>query len=381
MSKSVETLPLLSPSPGTTRELVVHRYGTPGKGPKAYFQAALHSDEYPPLLVMHHLVRLLDDAANRGDILGEIVAVPVANPIGLGQQLNGYHVGRYEFDAGGNFNRSWPDFSDGVTEAVAGRLGGDAAENVLIIREALIAEAAALPVRTEFDSLRKALISLSIDADMVFDLHCDLEAEMHLYASSRHGEQVAGLGRDLATTVVLLEGAPGGTPFDEANAGLWWKLRDRIEGDYPFPNACFSVTVEHRGRADVSDDLAAADARGLFAHLQRHGVIAGDPGPLPEALCEPTPLEGCDVMHAPAAGIIAYHKKLGDHVEKGEAIADLIDLMALDPGQARTPLVSRTSGRIFSMLIENLVRPGTVICKIAGAQPLEHRKEGNLLED
>jgi len=381
MSKSIKILPLLSPSPGTTRELVVHRYGTAGNGPKAYLQAALHSDEYPPLLVMHHLVRLLDDAANRGDILGEIIAVPVANPIGLGQQLNGYHVGRYEFDAGGNFNRNWPDFSDGVAKAVAGRLGGDAVENVLIIREALIAEAANMQTRTEFDSLRKALISLSIDADMVFDLHCDLEAEMHLYASSRHGERVAELGRDMAATVVLLEHSPGGTPFDEANAGLWWKLRDKIEGDYPFPDACFAVTVEHRGRADVSDDFAAADARALFAHLQRQGVIAGDPGPLPEALCEPTPLEGCDVIHAPAAGIIAYHKKLGDHVEEGEVIADLIDLMALDPGQARSPIISRTSGRIFSMLIENLVRPGTVICKVAGVCPLEHRKDGDLLED
>ena len=381
MSKTVETLRLLSPSPGTTRELVVHRYGTPNSGPKAYFQAALHSDEYPPLLVMHHLVGLLDDAANRGDILGEIIAVPVANPIGLGQQLNGYHVGRYEFDAGGNFNRNWPDFSDGVAKAVAGRLGGDAVENVLIIREALLGEVANMQTRTEFDSLRKALIGLSIDADMVFDLHCDMEAEMHLYASTRHREQVAELGRDLATTVVLLEQTPGGNPFDEANSGLWWKLRDKIEGDYPFPDACFSVTVEHRGRADVSDDLAAADARALFAHLQRQGVVAGDPGPLPDALCEPTPLEGCDVIHAPAAGIIAYHKKLGDYVEEGDLVADLIDLMARDPGQARTPIISRTSGRIFSLLIENLVRPGTVICKIAGAHSLDHRQNGNLLED
>lgn len=380
MRKSVETLTLVSPSPGTTRELVVHRYGKAGNGPKAYFQAALHSDEYPPLLVMHHLVRLLDDAAGRGDILGEIIAVPVANPIGLGQQLNGYHVGRYEFDNGGNFNRNWPDFSDGVREAVAGRLGGDAEENVLIIREALIAEVANMPTKTEFDSLRKVLLGLSIDADMVFDLHCDLEAEMHLYAASQHRERVAQLGCDMAATVVLLEKSPGGKPFDEANAGLWWKLRDKIDGDYPFPDACFAVTVEHRGRADVSDDLAAADARALFAHLQRQGVVAGDPGPLPDALCQPTPLEGCDVIHAPMAGIIAYHKKPGDSVAEGEVVADLIDLMAADPGQARTPIISRTSGRLFSSLIEKLVRPGTVICKIAGSHPLEHRKSGNLLE-
>ena len=380
MSKSIETIRLLSPSPGTTRELLVHHYGIAGEGPKAYFQAALHSDEYPGLLVMHHLVRLLDEAAAKGDILGQIVAVPIANPVGLGQQLNGYHVGRYEFDAGGNFNRDWPDFTDGVLAAVDGRLGGEAKENVFVIREALLAEAAAMETKTEFDSLRKALISLSIDADMVFDLHCDLEAEMHLYASVRHREQVSQLACDLHAPVILLEETPGGAPFDESNAGFWWKLRDKISGDYPFPDACFAVTVELRGRADVYDDLAMADAKALFAHLQRQGIIAGDPGPLPAPEGEPTPLDGCDVIHAKVAGIVAYHKKLGDWVKTGDVIADLVDLTAPDPKTARTPIVSGTNGRFFTQVTDKLVRPGTVICKIAGAEKLAHRKSGSLLE-
>ena len=380
MSKTIETITLLSPSPGTTRELRVHRYGTPGAGPKAYFQAALHSDEYPGLLVMHHLVRMLNAASEKGDIIGEIVAVPVANPIGLGQQLNGYHVGRYEFDTGGNFNRDWPDFTDGVVEAVDGRLGGDAEENISVIREALRAQAATFEVKTEFDSLRKALIGLSIDADMVFDLHCDLEAELHLYASVRHREQTIQLACDLRAPVILLEETPGGAPFDESNAGVWWKLRDKISGDYPFPDACFAVTVELRGEPDVYDDMAMADAEALFAHLQRQGVIAGDPGPLPAPEGEPTPLEGCDIIHAKAAGIVAYHKKLGDWVEAGEVIADLVDLMATDPLSARTPIVSGTSGRLFTLIINKLVRPGTVISKVAGAEKLAHRKNGNLLQ-
>jgi len=380
MGKTVETIKLVSPSPGTTRALKVHRYGTSGAGPKAYFQAALHADEYPGLLVANHLIALLDAADAGGSINGEIVVVPIANPIGLGQNLNGMHVGRYEFSGGGNFNRSWPDLSDAAYQAVKGKLGPNEEENVAVIRQALAAVVADLNVVTEFDGLRKALLSLSITADMVFDLHCDNESLMHVYSSIRHRDLVTELACDLAAPVILLESDPGGAPFDEANAGVWWKLKEKTGGDYPIPAPCFGVTVELRGRNDVYDDLAARDAAALFRYLQRRGVIAGDPGPLPKALGEATPLEGTDVIRAPAAGIVAYRKNLGDQVEAGDVIAEMIDLMADDPGQARTPIISKASGLFFARMNEKLVRPGAEICKVAGKEPLEHRKAGGLLE-
>jgi len=380
VSKIVETIKLVTPSPGTTRELKVHRYGTPGAGPKAYFQAALHSDEYPGLLVANHLIALLDAADAAGAISGEIVVVPVANPIGLGQQLNGMHVGRYEFSGGGNFNRSWPDLCDAVHDAVKGKLGPEEAANISLIRQALSQAVAALKVDTEFDGLRKALLSLSITADMVFDLHCDNESLMHLYSSVRHHDLVHELACDIAAPVILLEADPGGGPFDEVNAGVWWKLAEKTGGAFPIPAACFAVTVELRGRNDVYDDLAAVDAQGLFRFLQRRGVIAGDAGPLPQALGEATPLEGTDVIRAPGAGLVAYCKNLGERVEAGEVIGELIDLMADDPKQARTPIISKASGIFFARMNEKLVRQGAEISKVAGKEPLEHRKAGGLLE-
>jgi uncharacterized protein len=380
VSKIIETIELITPSPGTSRQLKVHHYGTPGAGPKAYFQAALHSDEYPGLLVANHLIALLDEADAEGAIEGEIIVVPVANPIGLGQQLNGQHVGRYEFSGGGNFNRSWPDLSEPVYGAVQGKLGADEKANIAVIREALQKEVAAMNVVTEFDGLRKALMGLSITADMVFDLHCDNEALMHLYSSVRHTDLVAELARDIAAPVSLLEMDPGGGPFDEANAGVWWRLAEKAGEGVPIPAACFAVTVELRGRNDVFDDMARNDARGLFRFLQRRGVIAGDPGPLPKAVGELTPLEGTDVIRSPGSGIVAYKKDLGDTVEAGEVIGELIDLMADDPGNARTPITSKASGLFFTRMNEKLVRQGAEICKVAGKEPLEHRKAGGLLE-
>ena len=46
--------------------------------------------------------------------------MPVANPIGLSQHLNGYLLGRFDFGASGNFNRR---FLELPTEAVIDRFG------------------------------------------------------------------------------------------------------------------------------------------------------------------------------------------------------------------------------------------------------------------
>lgn len=377
MKRTVERIPLPSLSPGTRRELTVHHYGTPGAGPRAYLQAALHADEHPGLLALNHLIRMLDEAPD--PILGEIVIVPVANPIGLSQQLHGYLVGRYDFSGGLNFNREFPELSETVARAVEGRLTDDAGANAALVREALAAAAAELPRDSELKALRAVLLGLSLGSDIVLDVHCDLEALLHIYASYHHRDTAAELGADLGASVVLLEQEPGGNPFDEANAGLWWKLRDRL-GDDRVPLACFAATVELRGQADVSDELAEADAANLYRFLQRRGVIGGDPGPLPRALCQPTPLDGTDVVAAPSAGIVAYRKKLGEMVKKGEVVAEIVDLTADDPKTARTPVVSRADGLLFSRQVQKLVTPGTSLCKVAGAEKLAHRKAGNLLE-
>lgn len=90
--KSIETIDLPVASPGTHRSLNIIRYGTPGKGGKVYIQAGLHADEAPGFLVAHHLEQLLDSAR----VNGEIILVPVANPIGLGQWRDETLQGRFD---------------------------------------------------------------------------------------------------------------------------------------------------------------------------------------------------------------------------------------------------------------------------------------------
>jgi len=373
MPRRTERLRLELGTPGTTREVVVHRYGAPGARPKAYVQASLHADETPGLLVAHHLVRLLDEAA--GAVRGEVVVVPFANPIGLDQFVAGRQLGRRALAGGGNFNRNWPDLFEPAAERVAGRLTDSPAENIALIRAALRDHLAAQAPASQLDSLRLTLARLAADADLVLDLHCDSDALMHAYLIPAHWPEAMDLTAELGCRAVLLAEESGGAAFDEAFSTPWTRLAARFR-EHPIPAACLAATVELRGWADVDDDMAAADAAALVRVLQRHGALAGDPGPLPEPLCEATRLDACEVVKAPAPGVVAYAADLGAWVRKGDVIAWLID-----PGAARRALRAGTDGLLFTRRDRRFVLPGTTLARIAGHEPLPGRAGGALLDD
>jgi predicted deacylase len=381
MPTSTAKIILPSSAPGTERTLRVHRYGAPGARPKAYFQAALHADEIPGLLAAQHLLGGLEKAQAEGRVIGEVVVVPVANPIGLSQHLNGRLLGRFDFENPGNFNRGFADLAAGALERVRGQLSADPVANAALIRAALRAALAEQRAARETEALKLALLGLAIDADFVFDLHCDGEALLHLYASRWQSNDAVALGAELGAEAILLEEEPGGNPFDEACASPWWKLRAALGAEGPTPLACFATTVELRGQADVNDEYAAADAAALLRFMQRRGVIAGEPGRLAEPCCEPTPLAGVDVLTAPAAGVLVYRKRLGEQVAAGEVVAELADPLDDPANAAREPIRGATSGVLFARMTERLARPGQKICKIAGRELLNYRQAGKLLED
>jgi predicted deacylase len=363
MTRRTDRLALPGPAPGTAHTLTIHRYGAPGARPKAYIQASLHADETPALLVQHHLTRLLDGAEAAGGITGEIVIVPYANPIGLAQFVNAYHMGRHELGGAGNFNRNWPDLFEPVARKVESRLTGDAEANVALIRAAMAEVVEARKPATELEGLRVLLAREAADADLVLDLHCDDDALMHL-----------------GCRAVLLADPTGGDPFDEVFSAPWTRLAERFPG-HPIPPACLSATVELRGRADVSDELAGADAAALFRVLQRRRLVAGDPGPQPAPLAEATRLDALDTLKAPTAGVLSYKVALGDAVAEGEVVVELIDPAADDPAEGRAQIVSRTDGIVLARRLHKYVLPGMTLAKVVGSRPLPHRAGGHLMED
>ena len=341
----------------------------------AYLQGALHADELPGVLMLDHLAGRLDVLDAEGSIPGEIVLLPYANPIGFDQSLGNNLIGRFRFaDGGGNFNRAWPDLAPAAAERVRGKLGDDPVTNTALVREALRQAADELPISTEREAHQKALISRSIGADLVFDLHCDWRATLHLYANRDHADEMATLGADMGIPVMLIDDQTDALTFDSANGLPWQRLRD-ILGVEPasLPSACFAATIELRGQMDVTDELAAADAENLLRYLMRTGVVAGDPGPLPQPLGEPTSLAAMLPLTAPAAGIVVWQKALGEQVEIGDRVAEIVEVGDGAVPAPRHPVIAEQSGILFSIHHEPLHRPGDRIGKIAGRDPILRR--------
>ena len=376
MALTTQIIRLPTAGPGTARHLTVLRFLGSQPGPKAYVQAAVHADEVPALLVAQHLRERLTTLDTAGQLIGEIILVPYANPIGLTQFLQGWHLGRYELDSGANFNRGYPDLFEPVVAAVDGHLTADASTNISLIRKALRAALPAAISANENTALKQHLYALSCDADVVLDLHCDYEATMHTYIGTPLWPAAADLAACLQSPVNLLAEDSGGEAFDEANSRLWWRLAKHFP-QYPIPPACCAATVELRGDRDVSDALAAQDADGLIAFLTGRGFIDA-PAPLPPAMQpEATQLEAVDSLSASHPGVLVWSATLGDEVRKGQIIGHLID----PETGSRHPITARTDGLFFAARGHRWVRPGQWIAKIAGRQKLGWRKAGALLSN
>lgn len=375
MTKTVETVELLAAATGNRREVKVYRYGEPGARPKCYLQASIHAGETPAMMVAHHLHGLLEEAEARGDILGEIVLVPYANPIGLSQVVNAELAGRYDVAGGGNFNRNWPDLAALAAPRVEGKLGADAEENVRIVRDELRELLDEIIPFKELDSLRIALLKLAVDADLVFDMHCDDEALMHCFILPQHWPASEDFAAELGCRAILTAEDSGGGSFDEACSTIWVRLAKRFP-DAPIPPACLATTLEFRGYPEVSDELGSQDAAALFRVLQRRGAVAGDPGPLPAPQGEALDLAATDSIKAPSPGVLAYKAELGARVAKGQVVAEIIDPAT----QTRRPVHAGTDGFILSRRTHKWVATGMSVAKIVGREPLEHRV-GYLLED
>lgn len=355
-------------------------FGAAGSAPKAYIQASLHAEEIPAMLTAHHLRGQLEQAELQGRLRGQVVLVPVANPIGLAQRVDHKAMGRFDLDSSENFNRHYPNLADAVFADVQGALGADPEANVATVRAAVARHLQRWQAANPLQGLRKTLLGLAFDADLVLDLHCDCEAALHLYSEDACWPHIEPLARLLQARAALLASHTGASSFDECLSGLWWQLSARLaaaaapgSSACPLPQACASTTVELRGEADVTHALAAQDAQAIMTFLQHAGILVGDaPVVLPPPACAATPLAGSQTVKAPVAGVVVFHAEVGDVLAVGDAVAELVDPLA----DTVTTVRAEVAGVMYARTYDRYVLPHDDLANIAGSVAF---RTGNLL--
>ena len=384
MALKTSSITLPSMTPGTQRSIPVLRFGKAGARPKVYMQAAIHANEMPGTMAMHHLMPLLAEADKKGLIQGEIILVPTVNPIGQAQLVGNSHAGRYNLLSYENFNRNWIDLSDAVAERVGKKLGADAEANVRTIRKAAQESLKALKPLNELGTLRVEVQKLSCDADFVLDLHCDIYAALHLFGAKNDVATgtLSSLAADLGVEATMYNDPyPKALTFSGVNSVMWARLAEKFP-QANIPQACMSVTVEMRSQHDVSDALGQSDAQNLYRWLVRQGVVGGQAAPLKKLKAAPAPMSGMDVGYSTCTGFLVFHVKPGAKVKKGQAICDVIDPANPHGAKGRTTFTSQTDGVLFSRRFDGYLSwPGQVMYRICGPKPLPHRIGATGLDD
>lgn len=372
--RQIRKIQLPGMGPGIVPAITAYVYGKCGTGPKAYIQAGLHGNEHAGMLVAHHLLCRLERLAAQGNIAGQVIVVPAINPVALSQYVFQEQIGRFDLSSGQNFNRGFPSLIEAVSATVADQLTNDPAENLKLIRSAGLA---ALDTRQELtfaDQMKGQIMKMAFDADLVLDLHTDNQALLHMYTHPACQKKMAGLGDRMRVGLMLVGADQTAMAFDDTLNHFWAELAYRFD-NYPIPHGSAAATIELRGRMDVDDRTAGDDAGHIIEFLVDQGIIKGPRKSLPDPMAYPVcPLSGMGLGLAPMAGIIVFRKEPGALVRKKEQIAEIIDLNASQPEQARQPVFSPVTGVLFSICLAKLVRAGQVCFKVAGENPVKDDK-------
>ena len=379
MSFDLQVLKLRGDVPGTTVELPFYRIGPKDAPEKVYLQAALHADEQPGTLVLHHLIPMLHQADEQELLRARFVLVPMANPFGMANFVQRRHLGRSDLATGVNYNRQWPDLFAMIRSALAGRLNDDEAFNVALIRRAVAQWIDAQQPRSAAEQLRLFLLREAHDAAFVLDLHCDTEGLPYIYTSPELMPELQDLADWMGAAAVLTAADSGGASFDEVLPLLYRKIAQTNPGK-PVPLATASATLEYRGLADVDDQYAEQDAVRLFGFLAGRGLVAADPGPRPVPQAITAPFDATEIVRAERPGLLAYRVDIGQTVARGQPVADLIALEGPGAFLERTPILAGTDGLVLTRAQRRYVTRGEAFLKIVGTRPLPQRR-GYLLED
>lgn len=340
-------------TPGIEWRLPVIRFkGSDEAAPKVYIQAALHANELPGTALLHFLCERLRQADAEGAIRGDITIVPQANPIGTAQSHFGELQGRFDLGSRTNFNRDFPLIALGD-------------------RQTLVDDLDRYPAT---ERLKRQLLHMALGADLVLDLHCDDESLQYAYIDEAFWPEAADLASALDMEAVFL--ADGESSAFEEAVGHAWK-HEATEKATRLPGR-LSVTVELRGTRDVYPEMARKDADGLWRFLAVRGIVRDDTVALEPFERTATPLDNIEMIRAPLAGAVLFHRAVGETVAADDLLATIITAPGTEGGtiDIRAPqaglIATRTSQR-FARRRDNLM-------KIACAEPTKAARKPGALE-
>lgn len=308
--------------------------GTDVKAPRVYIQANVHGAEVQGNAVIYQLMQRLETA----NVLGDVVLVPLANPLGINQKSGEFTLGRFDPITGVNWNREYFDHKVDVEAWYAQHHHLDDAALTHAFRTHLIAACQARLDGewgiTSGHQLAVSLQKMAHDADIVLDLHTGPKSCKHLYCPTYAYE----LAKQFSIPYTLIIPNDFGGAMDESIFCPWWQLSEHmaIQGR-SFAVAVDAFTLELGSQEHIDLEDAKQDAHGIMAYLSAKGVIGEQvlPAEMPRFGCY---LKDYKKYHAPLGGMVEYKATLGEKLSAGQPLANILRLDKYGSDQVLTPL-------------------------------------------
>ena len=340
-------------TPGVEWRLPVIRFkGSDAKAPKIYIQAALHANELPGTALLHFLCEKLRQADADGKI--SAISPSFRRPIRSARhnRISANCRAGSIWARAHNFNREFPLI--GLSE-----------------RETLIDDLERYPV---VEQLKRQLLHMALGADLMLDLHCDDESVQYTYVDEAFWPEAADLASALDMEAVFL--ADGESSAFEEAVGYAWK-HETAEKAKRLPGR-LAVTVELRGTRDVYPDMARKDAEGLWRFLVARGAVGGAAATIEPYRGKVTPLDNIEMIRAPQAGAVLFHRDIGDTVAAGDLLATIITAPGMEGGAI--DIHAPQAGLVATRTSQRFARRRDNLMKIACDEPTKAVRKPGALE-
>ncbi len=370
MDYKTQLIDLQSLASGDIVQLKTYHFQGNNGTKKAYIQANLHGAEIVGNAVIYELIEFLNHLSSN-QIEGEIILIPMCNPVGVNQRNLFFSTGRYSPYDGLNWNRIFWDYlheSPNIDSFVK--------NNINLTKEKIyqnyltdivnsfskkIEETNHQRNLSFSEHFRNVLQSLSLNANYVIDIHSSsVSAIDYIYSFDL---------RQKSTDYFLFEYAIlmnkyDGNAFDEAFLNPWLVLEKKLNQEGR--NITFDVeawTLELGSGMRVNEKSVNKGVKGIINYLTYKNILKLD-------LIEPKDKtkfvlkNNLKHYYAPQGGIIRNRLKAGVKIQQGDALYQLLTFGKKAKKPTIIDIKSADQGIIYDVSTNDTVNQGEYILGI-----------------
>ncbi|MDJ0509206.1 MAG: succinylglutamate desuccinylase/aspartoacylase family protein [Crocosphaera sp.] len=369
MKPTIETLNLFKLASGDEFSLQLYQFVGQKRVKKVYIQSNLHGSEIVGNAVISQLIDSLSNL-KKGQLDGEILLLPVCNPLGTNQRNHFFSSGRYNSYDGKDWNRIFWDyekFCRDLDRFIEDNLKFD---SLTIQENFLQKQKAAFQQQLEkincpssaplFEQYRYQLQSLSMDANYVIDIHSSSNKCID-YLFCFPGEQQKSAKYFNINYGVLMD-TYDGDAFDEAFMKPWLALEKRFETmGRKIKVDRESWTLELGSGMEMQPQSVAIGVAGIKNYLVNKGVLNLDGYKLQKTEITLVSRQQIKNYYAPTGGMIQNRLSLETFVKKGDKIYEILTFNKLGKLPEIIDIYSENDGFIFDVSSNYSVNQGDYV--------------------